>query len=194
MFANAHFERLRQMFADQFEPDGSNFLYRKSMMGAPIRVNQTERDGFVSTFNRRLRYATWSLVPATLLLIGLLVVLFPHVDNSSAQIAIYTGIGFVLLPFMAGHYWAWNGPARELEHRPTIGEARSREQVRRLIFARITYGQLAFAILGTIALVWKISAKNDVFHGWGVLWLIFAAALIGGTGVQAFRKWRFERY
>jgi hypothetical protein len=57
----------------------------------------------------------------------------------------------------------------------------------------MTYGQLGFAVVVALALVWKVSARNDVLHGWGVLWLLFAAALIAGAGVQAFRKWRYER-
>lgn len=193
MFGNSHVENVRRMFADQFEPDCAAFLYRQSMKGEPIRVSEAERDGFIRDFNRRLRFGMWLLVPATLLVIGLLVLLVPDVDGPAAQTAGYIGIGCIMVPFLTGYYWAWNKPARDLERRPTEGEARSREDVRRLMFAKMTYGQLGLAVVAALALVWKVSAENDVLHGWGIFWLVFAAALIAGAGIQAFRKWRYDR-
>ena len=193
MFGNSHFARIRELFSDQFEPDGAGFLYRKGMKGAPIRVAEAERDAFVSTFNRRLRYAAWSIVPATLLLIGLFVVLVPDVDSTAAQVAVYVGIALILAPFLLVYYWAWNAPARVLERRPVAGEARTRDEVRRLMFAKMTYGQLGLAAAGGVLLVWKVSARHDVLHGWGALWLVFAGLLIVVAAIQACRKWLFER-
>ena len=193
MFNNPHFDNVRRIFADQFESDGSGYLYRKGMKGPPIRVSEAERDTFISDFNRHLRLAAWSVVPTTVLLIGLLVIFIPDVDSPIAQTATYIGIGCILVPFLLVYYWAWNRPARELERRPVEGNARSREEVRRLMFAKLTYGRLALAVVFAAAMVWKVSAKNDVLHGWGVLWLIFAAALVVFAGIQAFRKWRYER-
>lgn len=193
MFSNPHLDRLRQTFAEQFEPDGGSFLYRKSMKGAPIRVSVDERDRFIASFNRWLRYSAWSILPATLILIGLLVWLIPDVESTAGHVATYAGIALILVPFLAGYYWAWNAPARELERRPQEGSARSRDEVRQLIFSKMTYGQLGFAVLAGLALVWKASADTDVFHGWGVLWLIFAGLLIVIAGIQALRKWRYER-
>lgn len=193
MFGNSHFARVRELFSDQFEPDGAGFLYRKSMKGAAIRVTEGERDAFISAFNRRLRYAAWSIVPATLLLIGLLVVLVPDVDSPTAQVAMYVGLALILAPFLLAYYWAWNAPSRELERRPLASEARSRDEVRQLMFAKMTYGQLGLAAAGGVLLVWKVSAKHDVFHGWGVLWLVFASLLIAVAAIQACRKWLFER-
>jgi hypothetical protein len=193
MFGNSHFERVHQLFADQFEPDGAGFLYRKSMKDAPIRVTEEERNDFVSVFKRRLRYGAWSLVPTTLLLIGLPVVLGLDIDSPSTQAAAYVGLALIMAPFLAIYYWAWKAPARQLERRPSVGEARSRAEVRELMFAKITYGQLALAVISALLLVWKVSAENDVIHGWDVLWLVLAAALIFGVAVQAFRKWRHER-
>jgi hypothetical protein len=193
MFSNPHFDRVRQMFTDQFEPNGGSFLYRKSMKGAPIRVSEAERDEFVTTFNRRLRYSMWSIVPATVILIFLLVWLVPDTDSTAGHVAMWIGIAAVIAPFLGGYYWAWNAPARELERRPQEGAARSREEVRQLMFSKMTYGQLGFAALAGLALVWKVSADTDVFHGWGMLWLIFAGLLIVAAGIQAFRKWRYER-
>jgi peptidoglycan/LPS O-acetylase OafA/YrhL len=193
MFNNPHFDRLRQSFSDQFEPDGSSFLYRKWMKGAPIRISREERDEFVRAFNRRLRYSAWSIVPTTVILILLLAWLVPDTKSATANFATYFGIALILFPFMAGYYWAWNAPARALVHRPEVGPPRSRQEARKIGFSKMTYGQLGFAALAGIALVWKVSADTDIRHGWGRLWLVFAGLLIAGAGVQALRKWRIER-
>lgn len=192
MFGNSRFERVHQLFADQFEADGSGFLYRKSMKGAAVRVTAAERDGFIATFQRRVRYASWLIILATLLLIGLLVLLVP-VDGPSADTAVWVGLAVILVPFLFAFYWAWNAPARELERRPHMGEVRTRAEVRRLMLAKMTYGQLGLAAVGALILVWNVSAKSDVLHGWGIVWLVLAGVLIVGLAFQAFRKWKQER-
>lgn len=193
IFRNSHFERVRQMFADQCEPDGSHFLYRKNMKAAPIRINRIERDAFVSTFNRRLGYATWSIVPSALLLIGLLVAFAPDLDSPSGKLAGYIGVSLIIMPFFIGYYWAWTGPARELGRRPLAGEAYSREEARKRTLSKITYRQLALVPLFAGGMLWKVSAENDVTQGWSRLWLLFTAALIVVAIVQAARKWHAER-
>jgi hypothetical protein len=57
MFGDRHFDRVHQLFAEQFEPDGADFLYRKNMKSAPIRVSVAERDAFVAAFRRACRIA-----------------------------------------------------------------------------------------------------------------------------------------
>lgn len=193
VFGNAHNARLRQAFADQFEAEGTGVFYRKYMKGPAIRVTEAERDAFISTFQRRLRYALWGIVPATLLLIGLLVLLVPDVDTPMAKVAIYAGLATILIPFLAVYFWAWNAPARELARRTPTGGARTREEVRHIAFSKMTYGRLGSAFIMALSLVWNASAKNDVFHGWGILWLVFSGVLIVAVAIQAFRKWMYER-
>ena len=194
MFGNDHFEHVRQIFADQFEPDGTGFLYRKSLRLAPIRVTEAERDNFIRTFNGRLRYAGWSILPATILLILLLAVFMPDVDSVSGQIGMWVGFGLILASFLMVYRWAWNAPARELERRMPVGPRRTRQEMRQVMFARITYRQLGLVVGMAVVLVLQVSSKYDVLHGWGILWLVLAAALVIGAGVQAFRKWRSERH
>ncbi|WP_188054722.1 hypothetical protein [Sphingosinithalassobacter sp. CS137] len=191
MFSNPHFDRVRQLFADQFSDDSRGIVYRKGQKGAPVRVSEIERDEFVATFNKRIRYAGWSIFPATLGLILLLVWLTPDADSPSAQIAMWIGIAAILVPFMVIYYWAWNAPSRELERRTPEGAPLTKEEARVLAFSKITYGQLLLAALMGVGLVWKMSAESDVFHGWGMVWLILGGVLIFLAGVQAVRKWRF---
>lgn len=193
MFRNAHLDRLRQAFADQFSSDEHGFIYRKYQKSAPIRVSEMERNKFVASYNKRTRYAIWSILPATVGLMLLLVWLVPDLDSSIGQITMWVGLAALLLPFVAINHWAWNAPSRELERRTPEGAALTKEEARALALSKITYGQLTLAALMGVGLVWKMSTKINVFHGWGMIWLVFAAALIVLAGVQAIRKWRFSQ-
>lgn len=193
MFSNAHMDRLRQAFADQFLNDEHGLVYRKYQKGAPIRVSEMERERFVATFNKRIGYATWSIVPTTVGLILLLAWLIPDTDSPLAQMAVWVGIAAILVPFIAICYWAWNAPSRDLENRTPEGVALTKAEARELAFSKISYGQLALVALGGVGLVWKMSAKVDVFHGGGVVWLVLGVALILLAGGQAIRKWHFSQ-
>jgi hypothetical protein len=194
MFGNAHFDRLRQAFADQFSDGGHGVIYRKYQKGAPVRVSKLERDRFVAAFDKRIRHAMWSIVPATVGLILLLVWLTPDADSPAAQIAMWGGIAAILLPFTAIFYWAWGAPSRELERRTPEGPAFTKKEARALALSKITYGQLAIVALMGMGLVWKMSTKVDVFHGLGQVWLFCGAALVVIAGVQAIRKRRLSQH
>jgi hypothetical protein len=193
MFGNTHLDRLRQAFADQFSDDGRGFIYRKDQKGVPVCVSELERDGFVATFDKRISYALWPIVPATLSLILLLVWLTPDSDSPAAQIGMWGGIAAILLPSLAIIYWAWGAPSRELECRLPEGPALPKEEARALALFKITYGQLALAAFMGTGLVWKMSTKTHLFHGTGLLWLVLGASLVVVAGVQALRKWRFSQ-
>lgn len=193
MFRNAHFDRARQMFADQFKPDGTAFLYRKGLKGPPIRVSEAERDEFVVTFGRQLRTLTWTLVVVMMALIILIAILITDIDAPQGEMTLYIAMGAVLAPFMLGYFRIWNRPARHLERRPAEGNALTREEVKRLMFARMTYGQLGFVVFMAILLLWNAAGERDVRHGWGLVWPTFSAALILLASVQTIRKWRSDR-
>lgn len=193
MFANRHFDLVRELFAEQFEAEAGGFIYRKSSKGAAIRVSAGERDAFVATFITKLRYAVLGTVVGILLFIGFLVLVVPEGDSSVYQTAIYAGVTGIMALFLAAYYRAWNEPMRHLERRPIAGEALTREEARRMALAKISYGHLAIVALGGFAVLWNASAKHDVLHGWGVLWPVFAGFLVILAGVQAFRKWLSER-
>jgi uncharacterized integral membrane protein len=193
IFGNSHFNRLSEMFADQFEKDSQGVLYRKSMKEAPIRVTASERDALVTQFRKRMRLALWSIVVGTVLLLALLVVLLPNTDGEASNVATYAGLTAIVVPVLGVHRWAWNAPARKLDRRPTVGSERNRAEIRRLMLSRMTFGQLAFAVVASVLMASKISDKVDVFHGWGIIWLVFAGVVILGAGIQAVRKWTIER-
>lgn len=169
-------------------------MYRKYMKGPAIHVTEAERDKFVSAFRRRLRYAAWAVVPATLLLIGALVLLVPDADNPASDVAMWVGLAAILIPFLAFYIWAWNAPARELACRTPARRARNREEVKQIAFSQITYRRLGSAFLLALAFLWNASNRHDVFHGWGIFWLGCSVALMIGVLIQALRKWMFERH
>lgn len=193
MFRNAHFDRLRQAFGDQFTTDDHGVIYRRYQKGAPVRISEVERKRFIIAFNNHLKYATWSIFPATVGLILLLVLITPNANSPSAQLTMWVGLVVILVPFLIYFRWAWNHPSRELKRRAPEGAALTKEQARALAFSKITYGQLALAALMGAGMVWKMSMRFDVLHGWGMIWLLFGAGLIVIAGIQAIRKWRFNQ-
>ncbi len=193
MFGNSSFDRIRQIFADQFASDAHGCTYRKGQKGARFRVSEAERDHFIATFNKRIRYVNWSIVPATITLILLLVWLHPERDSSEENLTIWIGFGAILLPILAIYYWSWNAPARELKDRMPESAALIKSEARALAFSKITYGQLGLAAVMGIGLVWKKSRETDVLHGWGIIWLLMGGGLVLLSAVQIFRKWRFSQ-
>ena len=193
MFGSRHFDRVHEFFADQFEPEGADFVYRKNMKGAPIRVSAPERDAFVAAFKRAYRIAFWAVTAGTIFVILLLALWTPDPESVEGQVGMYGTVGMAVALLLATHYWLWAAPARALERRPALGQPRSRDEVRRLALARLSYGQLAVPVLFALVMLWSESMKAGVFHGWGLFWLVFAVAITVAAAFQAFRKWRGER-
>ena len=188
----AGWEGIEQSFTEQFEKDGSSFVYRRSQKGVAIRVSAAERTKFLDDFGQDLRRAKWICYAGLALVLGGLLgfSLFSHSDLS--QITITAGIASVIVPYFVYFQRAWAGPGRELSRRTPIAGERSPEEVKRLRFARMKYNQLAAAAFGGAVLPFLGSAHEGVFSGWNKLWLVLGGGLIVLAAVQTFRKWRFE--
>jgi tetratricopeptide (TPR) repeat protein len=185
--------RVRQTFADQFEQDGANFIYRRSQKGEAIRVSAEERSKFIEEFDRNVRRAKWIIYVGLTLVLGGIIGFSLLRGTDLSQGAIFIGIGLVMIPYFAFYRWAWAAPARELGGRTPIAGERPSDEVRRMRFRRVTYGQLASAAFGGVMIPFIGSSRQDVFSGWNRLWLVFGGALVLFAAVQAFRKWRFEQ-
>jgi len=184
--------RLRRMFADQFEPDGKGFLYRKFMKSASIQVSAAERDRYVAEFDRFLKYQYWGLVGSTVVLVIGAVAYATATGVDLPVVTLYVGLGVIPVASMAVYYWAWHSPARELRDRGTVGEARSREEMRRLFLARLTYGRLIIAAGIAAVLLLVAYARGNMFSGWTLLLTGYAVVVLIAVAVQASRKWRFK--
>ena len=192
MFRDNYREWSGRLFADQFEPDGQNFIYRRSMKGAPIPVSAAERDRYIGVYAKFQKYSFWGTAIGT----GVLIISFATyavaIGVEPPMMTIYIGLGAIVAVSMAGHYWSWNLPARELRDRGVVGEARSRAETRRLVLARMTYGQIAIGAGAGIFFLLKARSGGDMFSGWNLFWTCFAIAALILSAVQAFRKWRLE--
>lgn len=185
MFWKRDTERMRSLFLDQFEADGSDFLFRKNMKAPPIRVTTTERDAFAAEFVRRVRYIGLAFFVATAVLCVVPVLVAPNMTKGTQQTVIWIGIGILLTLTLGAGYWAWAAPARALVRRPVLGAARSKAEMRRRALAQITYGQLALCL--------PVAALLVLSKGIDSWWAFFAAGLLMAASVQAVRKWRFDR-
>ncbi|MDB5499768.1 MAG: hypothetical protein JWP28_3799 [Phenylobacterium sp.] len=116
------------MFVDQFEPDGTSYVYRKSSKGAAIRVSAEERDAFIADFNRNLGRLYWGLLVGTVVFVLPLTIWVAMQDGELSQWSIYAGLGVVLALYMLGWQQAWNAPARKLATRSTVAPERSRDE------------------------------------------------------------------
>ncbi len=169
MFGNQGFDRVRQMFAAQFEPDGNDFIYRKYSKGAPIRVSASERDRYIEVFSRGTKFRSWGIAGGTIFLILALTFYAMETNTDISRLAIFGGLGAMMAAYMASHYRAWNLPARELRDRSTIGEARSRAEMKRRLLAKLTYGEIASVAGTSVILLIQIDSKRDLFSGWNLL-------------------------
>lgn len=193
MFDHGSGDRLRALFSDQFEPDGDGFLYRKNRVGTPVRVSVDERAAFVRGYARALRLAKWSLVPAVLILIGLLVWLGPDPGSHSGTVAIWMAVVAMLAPYLIFMQGARAAPARALANRAPAGDARSRREAGRLDLAGTSYAQFGTALLAGAALLVKIGAHHDFRHGWGLVAMVSIALIALGIIIQMARKFLADR-
>jgi len=182
----------RRSFADQFEPRGADFIYRRSQKGEAFKVSATERNRFVERFDQHLRRSGWIMGIGLAVVLGGGVAIAMYRNTGPSQLAIFAGIGLVMVPYLAYFRWAWAEPARELANRIPVAGKRSPEEVQRLRFQRITYGQLAGTASSGLVIPFVGSSYGDVFSGWNRLWLLFGGAIVLLAVVQALRKWRFE--
>ncbi len=68
-----HLAQIRQLFEDQFEISGQDYLYRRWQKGPPIQVTAAERQRFIEDYGRRLRYSNWGIIGALPLFSALVV-------------------------------------------------------------------------------------------------------------------------
>lgn len=190
MLVSPKSNQAQQDFADQFTADGSDFIYRKNQTGAAIRVSQAERDAFVATFDRRMRYFGWSILPSAL---AVTMVCFSAIFFWRSLITAYAGFAAYLVTAWAIHKWLWNAPARELQHRAPVKPPLTREEANELTYSKMTFGGIMGGGLIAVLIVVKLSLKMDVLHGWGRLQLLVGAVIVAVTAFAAFQKWRVDQ-
>lgn len=111
------FERQRQMFAAQFEPQGDGFIYRKHTVGDPVRVSTAERDRYVAGFEAFTRKGFWGSVIAAAVLLAALVAYSFSTGTEVPDIVFYGAFAVMIGVYAVAYQRAWNLPARELTGR-----------------------------------------------------------------------------
>jgi len=197
MFGNSSFDRVREMFDNQFEPDGADFLYRRSGKGEPIPVSAAERQAFITDFRRGLRTAMWTLIGGMIVMFGgmiaVVIVLDADVETSDINWAIYPILAVLFAVYLAIYWRAWTAPRRTLAARQPVGFALTREEARRRALAKLSYGRLFGGGAVLALMLYNISRENDILHGWGRLWLVFTVAIAAALAVQLLRKWHYGK-
>lgn len=181
------------MFADQFEADGDDCIYRKYSKGAPIKVSAIERDRYIAEFNRFLKYWFWGGVAGIVILIIVATFYIAKFDAEPLDSSTWIGVFLILALSMIAYFWAWNIPAWELRGRGAVGAVRSRAEMRRRYLEKLSYGEIAAIAGALIAALLRLHAKENLLLGWNRAWLIFGVFGIAVFLILAFRKWRFER-
>jgi len=193
MFIDQAFDRLRQLYADQFESSGDGFFYRKNLKEAPILVSAAEHARYIAAYDKFIKYGPRSIIAGILAVTIGTVAYATAMNTDIPDIALYAGIIIVMIVFVAANQWARNLPARELRGRGTEGKARSRAEVRREYLRKTTYSQIAATVGAILFALFALNAREDLMSGWNRLWIAFGAITIALAGVQAFRKWRLEQ-
>lgn len=111
------FERQRQMFAAQFEPQGEGFTYRKHSVGEPIRVSAAERDRYVAAFEQFTRRGFWAMVAGALVVLACLVAYSFTTGTQVPDAVFYAAFGAMFVVYIIAYQRVWNVPSRELRDR-----------------------------------------------------------------------------
>ncbi len=107
------FERQRQMFAAQFEPNGAGYIYRNHTVGEPNPVSAADRDRYVANFDRVTRQGfRAALIAAVILLAGLVSYSFAT-RTQVPDLVFYVAFGAMFALYMMGYFRAWTLPSRE---------------------------------------------------------------------------------
>jgi hypothetical protein len=110
-------ERQRRMFAAQFQPNGSGFLYRRHTVGEPIPVSAAEKDRYIATFAKFIRLAFWTMLAGGAALLAAFVAYSFATRNEVPDLVSFSAFGVMVAVYMAAYLHAWNLPARELRRR-----------------------------------------------------------------------------
>jgi len=113
-------DQVRQSFADQFEPDGVNFVYRRSQKGEAIRVSAGEYANFIEEFDRNVSRSKLIMYVGLGIVLGGMILFSLIKDFDLKEPAIFAGIGIVFIPYFAFYRWAWGAPSRALVGRVPV--------------------------------------------------------------------------
>jgi hypothetical protein len=192
VFRNQGVEHLDRLFLAQFEETRDGLVYRRYQKGAPIPLTASERDQLIAQYRRRFRYLTWGFSAfVAMWLVGFTVFAFKAQLSPSFPL-ILPQMAVLLAGFLLVQRWMWDGPTRYLRGRAPIGAERSREEMKRIALAKLTWTQIAGVAASVIFPLIQIDRTRPLLAGENLFWLGFAAFLVGAAAITALRKLRMS--
>ena len=182
---------LIEAFAARFEGQGRDLVFRASLKAPPVRVTEAERDEEISRYRRAMR---WMMLGFLFLVIGTILALVAinmAYGFEEAPWQIWPLIGALSVGFLLATVHVRKSPDRRFADRLPAASALQPDEQRRHKFDRISWGSLAVAPLGALAIL--IPRRDEML--WSFWWNIKLGAvmlLLAAVAVQAYRKWRFE--
>lgn len=111
------FDRQRQMFAAQFQPDGVGFIYRNHTIGEPIPISAAQRDRYVAAFGKFTRNGFWAMIGGAVLLLAAFLIYSTMTKSEVPDAISWSAFGAMVIVYMVAYLRAWNFPARDLRRR-----------------------------------------------------------------------------
>jgi hypothetical protein len=171
-----------ELFAEQFEPTETGYLYRKDRRCAPVEVTKAERDAFVEAFARSARLQRWGLLGAAILIIFALVTIETVFDIDVPEWSTFLSTIVLVAGFTFAWSRSWNAPSSVVKSRPPVGPAPSRAELERVTFSQLSWRLVIYwwlvTLVGVLAnLPSGRGSMNTV--SWGSL-LFFGVAFLAG--------------
>ena len=171
-------QKLRQDFADRFEPYGDGFVYRGSEGAPGIAVSAGEHADLLRASDARIVTLRWILNAwvAWALLIGALALADRFISPDWAPIVAV----LLAAPLLGGVYlWGFGWAGRALRHNPRLDAGLPKAELRRRRLAKLTWWRLVCEPIFIQVLVRQgYAAKNFsppvrlIFYALAALWLV----------------------
>ena len=180
-------------FAERFEADGDDWLFRSTLRSPPIRISEAERADVFRRFRRHYYTLLGAFVAGMMLAIGVLIwadVAFGR-ETGELELGALSVVG--VAAFLFAWRWIWLAPARQFARRTPIGTGHDAATARRLAMDRISWGQLIgiWAMIVLLAVLNYLTADAGQWEQY--FWPGLAAVMTAVALVQAIRKWRVPR-
>ncbi|CAN5158460.1 hypothetical protein BH11PSE2_BH11PSE2_22460 [soil metagenome] len=187
--------RARQLYTDQFQPDGEGYIYRRASTGPAIAVTGPERDELIERFTASSATLRKWLVAGmiTLALVGLVGSMAMDIEADSPIGGSFIGVG--LAGLLTGYVLIWrriyNFPVRILAGRTPLSPPLSRDEARRRSMAALTWDKFAYVLIAIGVFLARYMTKYDIMYRWNRIWIGVIALVVGFLAVRAVQKWRY---
>jgi hypothetical protein len=192
-----------EQFLDQFEMDGSDWLFRYKMTGPAYRVTDREKDRLIAAYQRaRRRYYWWLAFMATIclmLIVGTLAV--PQFEPWLREIvpdSIMRYLSTILLTLTFGIQWtnealAFRLPLKALAKRTPVAPAWSREDQQRFALDRLPLAIVVGTVTISFLVLLYFILERPSIGPISVALIVASVVALAWASVQGYRKWQFAR-